>query len=201
MILVFSSFSYSQFAIFTAENFDRQIKDPNTLEQVKDVFQGVWIINIYSPNGEVVDTVVTKLQNYSAKRHNFIRFDSKSFEPLVEAKDSQIAEGNTITFFQSETKSTIRFVTGNQRIIDFDGVIQQDLSIAATAVSDGTQGYKLTATKLTTDLGSIWVCGNDDGKKEEDPKHGRHCTRQSQEIKEFERTHGCTKWKMMQYGR
>ena len=197
-ILFSAGHSYTQFSIFDSKDFSKEIKNPQTLETVKDVFQGVWLVDLYSPEGEVVDTTLVKLVNYSTKNPDLIFFSSFQSESYSEKLKS-----DKIIFFQSETKSTIRFSVGNDHAVDFDGFLNQDLSIHANVIgTSGSSvgnfaGFKLKATKISDDLGSMWICGNDDGKREDGPKHGRHSTRKSQEVKEFETTYGCTKWKRL----
>lgn len=198
----FTSYSYTQkaltFNILRSENFDQKIKRTKTLETVKDTFQGVWQIDLISQTGEVKNTYFVTLQNYSANTPNLIFFSSSRI--LTDSAEPQNVneEPEKIIFFQSGTKSTIRFNLPDNKIADFDGAIAEDLTVEAQS-NESTQStfgeLQLKATKISDDLGSMWQCGNAD--TSEGVNHGRHLTKLDNFTK-FAEEYGCKNWKRVQ---
>lgn len=198
-LVCFSSFSYAQndltFKILSSENFDREIKKPKTIETVKDTFQGVWQIDLISQTGEVKDTYFVTLQNYSARTPNLVFFSSTRI--LIDSEEPQnvTEEPEKIIFFQSGTKSTIRFNLPNNKTADFDGTITEDLIVEAQP-NQSTQStfgeLQLKATKIADDFGLMWQCGNAD--TTEGVNHGRHFTH-SDNFTKYTEQYGCKNWR------
>ena len=190
---------YSQTSlVFHQPDFQREIKKPVNIEQAKDVFQGTWALNLKSESGEIVDTVIVEVRKYSTRTPNLIIFSSVAADSLTNELSP-----DKVTFFQSAAKSTIEFKTADKGVVKFDGVLKSNLSIDAKAVTwtaDSFSGYTLEATKITDDLGTTWVCGNDDKRAEGQPPHGRHATRSSMQMKSLTDTNKCTNWHKSQDG-
>lgn len=201
-LVFFTTYSYSQlestFKILSSENFDREIKKPKTLETVKDTFQGVWQIDLISQTGEVKDTYFVTLQNYSANTPNLVFFSSARI--LTDSVEPQNVseEPEKIIFFQSGTKSTIRFNLADNKIADFDGTITENLIVEAQP-NQSTQStfgdLQLKATKIADDFGLMWQCTNAD--TNEGVNHGRHLT-ESDNFTKFAEQYGCKNWRRVQ---
>lgn len=193
-LATFNCYPQSAESVCPTADLGHEYRKPENLETAKDIFQGVWAITIKSPEGKTVDTVVASIQNYSTKYPDLIFFSSLKSDSLL-----NVVEPEKVTFFQSDNKSTIRFAIGQNKVVNFDGVLSKDCKIAARAVDSSKlisaySGYVLEAVKVSASFSRTFACGNDDGKRPEDPPHGRHLGT-SAELKSLEEKHGCKKWK------